>query len=80
MLAAVERLLDRRFRRIAVAADQFDEHVDFGIGGQRDGIVEPAIARQIVLPAGLVARSAPTPRRPRAAARCAPPWPRRARR
>ena len=40
--AGGERGFDRALGRIAVAAHQFDEHVDVGIGGERDRIARPS--------------------------------------
>ena len=46
-LAGLERALDRRLRRIAVAADQLDEHIDARIGRKRDRVRDPAQLLQV---------------------------------
>ena len=46
MPAGLERGLDGGARRTLVAADQFDEDIDVGLGGKLDRIVEPFVPRQ----------------------------------
>ena len=49
VLAGTERGFDGLFRHAALAAHQFDEHVDAGIGRQRDWVVHAAESRDIDL-------------------------------
>jgi hypothetical protein len=55
VFAGPEGGLDRIARRIAFAADEFDENIDLGRACQCDGIVNPFNIVKIVAAAGFVA-------------------------
>ena len=55
VLSGHQRLLDRRFRGIALAADQLDKDIDVAIGRHGHRVVKPAVARKVVAAANLVA-------------------------
>ena len=60
-LAGLERRLDRRLGRIALAAHQLDEDIDLGRPGQRHRIVMPGDPGEIVLARRLLRDRAETP-------------------